>query len=214
MMGKYKFIILICSFLILLILFSQKKIQFILGGAFIDLGYLLQDGLSKYDFKHEEEITPDHILHEIQTQNKMASEIREKFPRHSYHPLAALVICMDSRLDTNEIIGDTRKYYYIIRTAGSVIREKEEEMLELAVDNGVKLILFTTHTNCAAEAIASNPEKRKEFPFIANAVESREIEIQRFLKRTKIAQKIAEGKLSVKRAILETETEKMTILEN
>lgn len=213
MIEKYKFIFLILFLLTLVLMFSQKKIRFILGGAFIDLGYLLQDSLSKYDFKHDAEITPEHILDEIQSQNKMASDIREKFPRHSYHPLAALVICMDSRLDTNEIIGDTRKYYYIIRTAGSVIREKEEEMLELAVDNGVKLILFTTHTNCAAEAIASHPEKKKEFPFITSAVENREIELQKFLKRPKIAKKIAEGQLSVRRAHLDTDTEKMTILE-
>ncbi len=213
-MSKYKILFVVVLFFGLGFVLTQKKLMFILGGAFIDLGYLLQDGHSKYDFTHEGDITPEQILFEIKNQNKLASEIREKFPRYSYHPLAALVICMDSRLDTNEIIGDTRKFYYIIRTAGSVIREKEEEMLELAVDNGVKLIIFTTHTKCAAEAVATDPLRKKEFPFITSAVESREIEIQRFLKRTKIAQKIAEGKLSVKRAILETETEKMTILEN
>lgn len=44
----------------------------------------------------------------------------------------------------NELTGDTRHYYYIIRTAGSVLSEKEEEMLELAVENGVKLINIDT----------------------------------------------------------------------
>ena len=213
-MDKFKILILIFvfCFLILIFAFSQKRVQFILGGAFIDLGYLLQDRLGKYDFEHQGNITPDQILFEFENQNKMSSQIRKYAPRKAYHPLVALVVCMDSRLDTNEIIGDTRKFYYIIRTAGSVMREKEEEMLELAVDNGVKVILFTTHTNCAAEAVANHPEKKKEFPFITSAVENREMEIQRFLKRPKIAKKIAEGQLSVKRALLDTDTEKMTIL--
>lgn len=32
---------------------------------------------------------------------------------------------MDARIDTNEIMGDTRRYDYVIRTAGSVIGEHE-----------------------------------------------------------------------------------------
>ena len=58
---------------------------------------------------------------------------------------------MDARIDTNELTGDTRHYYYVIRTAGSVLSEREEEMLELAVENGVELVVLTTHSDCAAE---------------------------------------------------------------
>ena len=44
---------------------------------------------------------------------------------------------MDARIYTNELVGDTRRYYYIVRTAGSVLAPPEQEMLELAVLNGV-----------------------------------------------------------------------------
>ena len=71
---------------------------------------------------------------------------------------------MDARIDTNELLGDTRHYYYIIRTAGSVLSPREEEMLELAVENGVKLVVLTTHSDCAAEKAASEPETRKRYP--------------------------------------------------
>ena len=68
--------------------------------------------------------------------------------------MVAVVACMDARLDTNELTGDTRRYYYIIRTAGSVMSEREEEMRELAVAGGVELIVLTTHSDCAAERVA------------------------------------------------------------
>ena len=56
------------------------------------------------------------------------------------------MMCRDSRLDKNEIAGDTRRYYYVLRLAGSVLAEKEEEMLAHAVASDVRVVVFTTHT--------------------------------------------------------------------
>ena len=39
---------------------------------------------------------------------------------------------MDPRIDTSELVCDTRRNYYIVRTAGSVRDGRDEEMLELA----------------------------------------------------------------------------------
>ena len=44
-------------------------------------------------------------------------------------------------------------------------------MLELAVENGVKLVVLTTHSDCAAEKAASEPETRKRYPALAQAVD-------------------------------------------
>jgi carbonic anhydrase len=62
---------------------------------------------------------------------------------------------MVARLGTNELAGDTCPYDYVIRTAGSALSEREEEIFELAVENGVKLIVLTIHSGCAAEKAAA-----------------------------------------------------------
>ena len=111
---------------------------------------------------------------------------------------------MDARIDTNELMGDTRKYYYVIRTAGSVISEHEEEMLELAVANGVRVVLFTTHTECAAERAAADPASRARFPPLSAAVDERERHIAAFLARPAIAAKVRAGELLVQRAEIDT----------
>ena len=188
---------------------SGKRTQFLFGGVMVNLGYRLQDHLASYDFKHEHEITPDEVWKEMQEQNALAASVRKTFPRTARHPLVAMIVCMDARLDTNELTGDTRRYYYTIRTAGSVLAEKEEEMLELAVANGVELIVLSTHSDCAAEKAAASPDMRQRFPALANAVDEREQRIKEFMARPAIASKIAEGKLAVKLIHIDTMTEKM-----
>ena len=139
----------------------------------------------------------------------MAASVRTTFPRTPRHPLVALVVCMDARLDTNELTGDTRKYYYVIRTAGSVLSEREEEMLELAVANGVKLIVWTTHTDCAAERAASTAAMREQFPALSRAVDERDMRLAEFMARPAIAARLADQTLAVKLVNIDTLTERM-----
>ena len=188
---------------------SGRRTQFILGGAMVNLGYRLQDHLASYDFEHAEDISPEQVWEELKEQNALAAAVRNWFPRTARHPLVALVVCMDARIDTNELTGDTRRYYYVLRTAGSVLSEREEEMLELAIENGVELVILTTHSDCAAENAASTPELRERFPALAAAVDERESRIREFLERPLVASKIAEGKLAVKLLNIDTMTEKM-----
>jgi hypothetical protein len=84
-------------------------------------------------------------------------------------------------------------------------------MLELAVDNGVKLIVLTTHSDCAAEKVASQPDTRERYPALTQAVGEREDRIREFLARPAIASKIAEGELLVKLINIDTMTEKMLL---
>ncbi|KPK16933.1 MAG: hypothetical protein AMJ62_03335 [Myxococcales bacterium SG8_38] len=195
----------------LLVFAMSPKAKFILGGVMVNLGYRFQDELANYDFIHDESITPDEIWEELKRQNDLAADVREKFPRTVRHPVVALVACMDARIDTNELVGDTRRYYYIVRTAGSVLAEAEQEMLELAVLNGVRLVLLTTHTDCAAEAAAADPKMEERFPAMTNLVDERERSIEEFLARPLIRDAIAAGTLKVQRARIDTDTDRLMV---
>jgi hypothetical protein len=186
-----------------------REAQFLLGGALVNLGYRMQDHLESYDFEHDHEITPEQVWQKILKQNRLAASVRETFPRSTHHPLVALVACMDARIDTNELAGDTRRYYYVIRTAGSELSEREEDMLELAVENGVKLILLTTHSDCAAEKVAASPSLRQRFPALARGVDERSERIRELLARPAIAARVQAGSLAVKLVDIDTMTERM-----
>lgn len=184
----------------------SPKAQFLAGGAMVNAAYRMQDHIAEYDFEHAE-VTPEQAWQEFKSQNELASKVREAFPRTANHPVVALLVCMDARLDTNELVGDTRRNYYIVRTAGSAMSTKEEEMLELAASNGVKLIVITRHSDCAAEKAAKNPELRAKYPTLVAAVDERDQRIAEFLARPAIASRIKEGKLMVKQLDIDTSTE-------
>lgn len=190
---------------------AGERGRFIAGGAMINAGYKLQDGIHDYDLNPGHEPSPEDVWKEFMEQNHLASSVRRQFPRTSPHPLVAIVACMDSRVDTIELTGDTRKYYYVLRTAGSVVSEHEEDMLELAVANGVKVIVLTTHSDCAAERIAKDPEKRKLYPSLVAAVDEREQRVNELLARPIIAAKIRSGELLVQRVHIDTPTEEMLV---
>ncbi len=185
------------------------RAQFMLGGALANLGYRMQDHLESYDFEHHHDISAEDVWREVLRQNELSARVRSTFPRTFRHPLVAMVVCMDARLDTNELTGDTRHYYYVIRTAGSVVSDHEEDMLELAVESGVKLILITRHSDCAAEKVAASEAQRKRLPALAKAVDERDERLRELLRRPVLAQRIAEGKLLVKLVDIDTMTERM-----
>jgi len=110
----------------------SPKAQFLAGGAMANAAYRMQDHLHDYDLEHED-ATPELVWTEFKSQNEMAAKVRETFPRTAYHPVVAMLVCMDARIDTNELVGDTRRNYYVVRTAGSAMSAKEEEMRELAM---------------------------------------------------------------------------------
>jgi hypothetical protein len=198
--------------LVLSVVFSPKA-QFLVGGAMVNIGFRLQDRFGEYDFKHDESITPEQIWGELMRQNELAAGVRGLFPRSVRHPVVAILACMDARIDTSELVGDTRRYYYVVRTAGSVMSAAEQEMLELAVINGVRVIVLTTHTDCAAEAVASNPEMRGKFPALVSLMDEREASIEQFLARPVIRDAIEKGELEIKYARIDTKTDRLLVEE-
>jgi carbonic anhydrase len=192
-------------------LLLSPRVEFMLGGALVNFGYRLQDQLSRFDFDHDESITPDQIWTELERHNELAAGVRGLFPRTARHPVVAILACMDARIDTSELVGDTRGYYYVVRTAGSVLSPAEQEMLELAVLNGVKIIVLTTHTDCAAEAAAADPEMREKFPALIALMDERERRVEEFMARPTIRDAIAAGKLQVKHARIDTSTDRLVV---
>jgi len=189
----------------------SPRAEFVVGGGLVNLGYRLQDRLSKFDFVHDDSITPDQIWAELERQNELAAGMRGLFPRTERHPVVAILACMDARIDTSELVGDTRRYYYVVRTAGSVLSPAEQEMLELAVINGVRIIVLTTHTDCAAEAAHADPEMREKFPALISLLDEREQRIDEFLARPTIRSALDEGKLQVKFARIDTSTDRLVV---
>ena len=182
-----------------------------LGGGLVNLGYGMQDRLNDFDFVHDESITPDQIWEELERQNELASGMRGIFPRTPRHPVVAVLACMDGRIDVSELVGDTRHYYYVVRTAGSVLSPAEQEMLELAVLNGVKVIVLTTHSDCAAEAAAADPEMREKFPALISLMDERAQRVEEFMARPTIRNAIAEGNLLIKHARIDTRTDRLVV---
>ena len=196
--------------LVLLVLLNPRA-EFILGGGLVNLGIRLQDRLSSYDFVHDDSITPEQIWEELERQNELAGGMRGLFPRTPRHPVVAVLACMDGRIDVSELVGDTRHYYYVVRTAGSVLSPAEQDMLELAVLNGVKVLVLTTHSDCAAEAAAADPELREKFPALISLMDERAKRVQEFMDRPTIRDRIAEGSLLIKHARIDTTTDRLVV---
>ncbi|MBL8951179.1 MAG: hypothetical protein JNK82_10410 [Myxococcaceae bacterium] len=188
------------------------RAQFVAGGALVSAGSRLQDHLGAFDLVHEDDITAEQVWQELEAQNALASSVRERLGRHEHHPVVAMLVCMDARLDTNELSGDTRRNTYVIRTAGSVMSPEEEDMLELAVEHGVKVLVVSRHTDCAAEKVARDPAERAKYPALSAAIDEREVRLAEFLARPAIASRVASGELIVKRLLIETGTEHFTEL--
>lgn len=190
-------------------LLASARVQFLGGGLLINLGYRLQDHLHAFDLEHHEGLTPQQVWLAVKSQNEVAARVRWLFPRSVEHPLVALLVCMDSRLDTSELVGDTRRYYYLIRTAGSVLGPPEQEMLELAVHKGVRVLVLTTHSDCAAERVAKSAEERRRFPAVATLIDERKQRIEEFKQRPAIRAALASGKLAIKYARIDTATDRL-----
>ena len=88
---------------------------------------------------------------------------------------------------------------------------KEEEMLELAAEHGVKAIILTTHSDCAAEKAAKNPALRARFPELSAAVDERAARARELIERPAIATKIQKGELIVRHAHIDTATDEIII---
>ena len=85
-------------------------------------------------------------------------------------------------------------------------------MLELAVANGTKLVIFTTHSDCAAEKVSKDPHEAALYPNLTQAVRERTARFEEFLLRPNIQKRVRDGELLVRSMHIDTATEAITVL--
>lgn len=205
---KQKLILIFLS-LILIFILSNEKIHFFVGGVFINIGYRFQDHVDHADDNSHS--PPKTQINNLLKRNQISSYVRKLFPRSVQHPKIAILTCMDARLDTVELMGDTRRSYYTIRSAGSVMDPLQQEMLELSVEGGVNVIVLTKHTDCAAEKAVKDGLRSLRYKHLSDKIRSREQDIHNLLNRELISSKIKKGELIVLDAIVRTEDGSMSV---
>lgn len=201
------YLILSLSLVVVFMILVSPEAQFILGGFLVNAGYRFQDHVP---LTSNEKIEGIELLNGIIERNRLASGMRSIFPRSVHSPKIAIQVCMDSRLDTLELVADTRLHYYVVRTAGSSLDSLQQEMFEMSVRKGVHLIILTRHTDCSAEKIAKG-EGAKDFPILTKEVLRRNLRLNEFLNRDLIKKKIIEGKLKVVSVLVHTKNGELDI---
>ena len=84
-------------------------------------------------------------------------------------------------------------------------------MLELAVLNGVKVLVLTSHSDCAAEGAAASAESRAKFPAMTELMDGRVQRVEEFLARPTIKEAIEAGRLQVKFARIDTDSDRLVV---
>ncbi len=204
-MKRWLFVLLAIVLVVGVWNFSPRA-RMIVGGVFVNLAYWSQDHVTSFDLQHDHP-SPDDIMNFFLKQNEMASQVRKRFPRTPRHPEMAIVMCMDRRLDPVEVVADTRMFYYVIRNAGATIGPKEQENLEVAVRQGAGVVLFTRHSDCAGETLASDSKVAPLFPETVHAIEERDMRLRQFLARPYIQERVKTGRLLVKIMDIDTMNE-------
>jgi carbonic anhydrase len=186
-----------------------RPVLFFAGGGLLTAGHLVQGFVS--GFSHSGEIgTPEQLLDTILIDNQSAARAEHLLPTPRRKPEVMAVMCMDPRLNSESVLGDSRSYYDVVRLPGSVLSDEMIEAIELAVEeHHVRLVLFTTHTDCAMEKVAASPSA-EHFPALSDAVRKREQKFQELLRRPAIARHLQAGDLLIKRFVIETHSGKLT----
>lgn len=193
--------------LALLVATFWRPLLFVGGGGFIAIGHGMQELVS--GFRSGDGDTPQEVLAGVLDANQKASFVRGALPVVKRKPEVLVVMCIDPRLDARIVMGDTRDQYDVVRIPGSVLSEEAIEAIELGVkEHRVKVVLFTTHTECAMEAVAHSHEA-EHFPALSQAVHKREERFKALLERPLIAERIASGELVVKRYVIDTSNDRL-----
>lgn len=192
----------------LFLLFFWRGVLFVGGGGLVTVGHMVQGFVTGFDYKGTVG-SPQQILDTVILDNQQASKVEGVVGGPTHKPEVMAVMCMDPRINSEVVLGDSRHYYDVVRLPGSVLSNEVIEAIELGVkEHRLKVVLFTTHTDCAMEKVAHS-EAAHEFPSLSNAVHKREEMYDHLLKRPLIAEKVRDGSLLIKRYQIDTPTGKL-----
>ncbi|MBL8229506.1 MAG: hypothetical protein JNL98_13540 [Bryobacterales bacterium] len=195
--------------IVVTLLFFWRGVLFVGGGGLVSVGHMVQGFVHGFDYRGTVG-TPQEILDTVILDNQQSSKVEGVVGGPSHKPEVMAVMCMDPRINSEVVLGDSRHYYDVVRLPGSVLSEEVIEAIELGVkEHRLKVVLFTTHTDCAMEKVAHS-EEAHEYPALSKAVDKREEMYQLMLKRPMIADRLKAGTLLIKRYQIDTPTGKLT----
>lgn len=203
--GKLKVLLGVLVVVAAVLVFAWRPVLFQLGGGIVTVGHSMQEAVDGFE-RGGAVGSPEDVLHRIEMHNAEASASKQISIDPQQKSEALIVMCVDPRLDAKLVLGDTRDYYDVVRMPGSILNEEIMESIELGVaKHTVKVVVFTTHTDCAMEGLAHS-DHADEFPALSKALLNREVVFEEFMKRPIIAEKVAAGELVVKRFRINTKT--------
>lgn len=74
---------------------------------------------------------------------------------------AAVIACVDARVQPELILGGTPGDYHVIRNAGGVVSDDAIRSLMVSQHHGTNQIVVMMHTDCGALAYPATAEKRR-----------------------------------------------------
>lgn len=74
---------------------------------------------------------------------------------------AAVIACVDARVQPELILGGTPGDYHVIRNAGGVVSDDAIRSLMVSQHHGTNKIVVMMHTDCGALAYPATAEKRR-----------------------------------------------------
>jgi carbonic anhydrase len=211
---RFKIIVFIgvCSVGLVALTLLNRKIAYYVGGFLLHTGYFIQD--STESFHHQlndsDPVHPNEIYKTVIAQNILQAKAWKATPAlKDRKPKALIIMCIDPRLNSSRILGDTRGYYDVIRIPGSVITEEVAEAVELAVTkHETKLVMVITHTDCAMEHLAASDEGKHHYPLLAEGINNHAKRMQSLSHRPAILDRLQKQQLWVIEKRLDTKTGK------
>lgn len=97
----------------------------------------------------------DELIRQARTATGAA--ILPKSPRRK----AAVIACIDSRVQPEVILGGTPGDYHVIRNGGGLVTDDAIRSLMVSQYHGTNEIIVMMHTDCAAMAYPATAEKRR-----------------------------------------------------
>lgn len=78
-----------------------------------------------------------------------------KSPRRN----AAVIACIDARVEPNRILGGDQGDYHVIRNAGGLVTDDALRSLMVSQFHGTSRVIVMMHTDCAAMAYPADTER-------------------------------------------------------
>ena len=181
---------------------TLDRIAFAFGGQLVFWGRAMMDGETNF-VSGCSEYTPCDLLEVIYERNQL---VVRRGPSKIRVPVGLVITCMDPRIDTSAILGDSRGYFDRVQIPGAVLSAEVMETVRLAVTaHGVKFVMVLSHTDCAMEKIVCS-EDADSYPELRSNVLKRDQSFATLCSQKYVTERVRRDELVVVKALLHTNT--------